>query len=59
MKYRVSVEFKGKLGYIVDADSKEAASSDVALKFIERDIKNSNLNELSLGSYNDYSNHSC
>jgi hypothetical protein len=45
MKYRVSVEFKGKLGYTVIADSKEEASSDVALKFIERDIKNSNLNE--------------
>ena len=44
-KYNVSVKFTGSISYVVEADSKTSAESEVVTKFIERDLKNSNLND--------------
>lgn len=44
-KYSVSIKFTGSINYTVDADSKTIAESEVVTKFIERDLKNSNLND--------------
>jgi hypothetical protein len=44
-KYNVSVKFTGSISYVVEAESKTIAESEVVTKFIERDLKNSNLND--------------
>ena len=44
-KYNVSVTFTGSINYTIEAGSKTEAESEVVTKFIERDLKNSNLND--------------
>jgi hypothetical protein len=44
-KYRVSVKFTGSISYIVETETKTSAESEAVTKFIERDLKNSNLND--------------